>query len=131
MDFIVCKLILTSMYRILQIEDLPSDAYLVRREVKKVLDPCEFQVVEDKEAFLESLFEFQPHLIISDFSMPGFDWHTALKLMIKHSPETPFIIVTGSTSEELRHDCIKAGASDFIGKESIQKLGPAILKVMK
>ena len=119
------------MYRILQIEDLPSDAYLVRREVKKVLDPCEFQVVEDKEAFLKALVEFKPDVIISDFSIPGFDWHSALTLKIKYTPQTPFIIVTGSTSEEISTECLNAGATAFISKNDIQKLGPAILNVLK
>ena len=115
------------MYRILQIEDLPSDAYLVRREVKKVLDACEFQIVDEKAAFLAALLEFKPDLIISDFSIPGFDWHSALRLTLEHAPETPFILVTGSTSEEISAECLKAGATDFISKNSIQKLGPSVL----
>ena len=119
------------MYKVLQIEDLPSDAYLIKREVKKVLDPCEFLVVEDKEAFLTALMEFKPDIIISDFSIPGFDWLSALNLTKTFSPQTPFIVVTGSTSDAIRNDCILAGAKDFISKNAIQGLGPAILKVMK
>ena len=119
------------MYRILQIEDLPSDAYLIRREVKKVLNPCEFQIVEDREAFLQALMEFKPDIIISDFSLPGFDWYSALNLTIKYAPQTPFIIVTGSTSEEISNECMKAGATGFISKNAIQNLGPAILKALK
>jgi CheY-like chemotaxis protein len=119
------------MYRILQIEDMPSDAYLVMREVKKVLDPCEFRVVEMKETFLEALLEFKPDIIISDFSIPGFDWHSALNLTLMHAPGIPFIIVTGSTSEELGHQCISEGATDFISKDNISSLGAAILSVVK
>lgn len=119
------------MYRILQIEDVPSDAYLVSREVRKVLDPCEFQIVEDKEEFLIALMEFKPDLIISDFSMPGFDWHSALLITLSYAPRTPFFIVTGSTSEIIRNECIKAGASCFISKNDIAELGPAVLKAIK
>jgi len=119
------------MYKILQIEDFPSDAYLVRREIKKVLDPCDFLVVETKDSFLTALIEFQPDVIISDFSIPGFDWLSAYNLMMKHAPGTPFIVVTGSTSEKISRECIEAGVTDFISKDSIQKLGPAILKVSK
>ena len=119
------------MYRILQIEDLPSDAYLVKREVKKVLGSCEFQIVEEKEAFLTALVDFKPDLIISDFSIPGFDWRTALNLTIQHAPQTPFIVVTGSISDEIRNKCLQAGASGFISKNEIQQLGPAILQVLK
>ena len=119
------------MYRILQIEDMPSDAYLVKREIKKVLDPCEFQIVEDKESFLAALLEFKPDIIISDFSIPGFDWRTALILTQNNAPQTPFIVVTGSISEEIRNVCMQAGATDFISKNVIQNLGPAILKALK
>jgi CheY-like chemotaxis protein len=119
------------MYRILQIEDLPSDAYLVKREVKKVLDPCEFLVVEDKETFLAALAEFKPDIIISDFSIPGFDWLSALNLTKSFSPQTPFIVVTGSTSDAIRNECIQAGAKEFVSKNAIQGLGPVILQVLK
>ncbi len=119
------------MYKILQIEDLPSDAYLIRREVKKVLDACEFQIVDSREPFLQALVDFKPDIIISDFSMPGFDWYTALKLTLVHAPHTPFIVVTGSTSPEISRECIDAGVTEFISKNSIQKLGPAILNALK
>ena len=119
------------MYRILQIEDLPSDAYLVSREVKKVLDPCEFRIVEAKETFLDALIEFRPDVIISDYSIPGFDWHSALILTTEHAPGTPFIVVSGSTSQEISNDCLQAGATEFISKENIRRLGPAILKALR
>jgi DNA-binding NarL/FixJ family response regulator len=119
------------MYRVLQIEDMPSDAYLIRREVKKVLDPVEFQVVEDKDAFLKALMEFKPDIIISDFSIPGFSWRTGLDLTLQHAPQTPFIVVTGSTSEVIRNECMNAGATAFISKNVIQEMGPAILNSLK
>lgn len=119
------------MYRILQIEDLPSDAYLVKREVKKILGPCEFQVVEDKDDFLIALAEFKPDIIISDFSIPGFDWRSALNLRLKKAPEIPFIVVTGSTSESVKTECLSAGATGFVSKNSIQNLGPVILEILK
>jgi CheY-like chemotaxis protein len=119
------------MYRVLQIEDLPSDAYLVSREVKKVLDPCEFRVVDDLEAFMEALKNFRPHIIISDYSLPGFNWHTALVLTIEHTPQTPFIVVSGSGTKELKAECFSAGVKAYINKNSIRELGPALLDVMK
>ena len=119
------------MYRVLQIEDLPSDAYLVRREVKKVLDSCEFQVVDDEDTFKKVLLEFKPDIILSDFSIPGFDWRNALNFTIEHAPQTPFIVVTGLTSEVIRNQCMTAGATDFVCKNAIRDLGPMILKVLK
>jgi CheY-like chemotaxis protein len=118
------------MYRILQIEDLPSDAYLIRREITRVIPSCEFQIVEEKEAFLTALMEFKPDIIISDFSIPGFDWHSALQLAVKHASRIPFFVVSGSTSQEIAMQCLEAGATEFISKNEIQQLGPAILKAL-
>lgn len=119
------------MYRILQIEDLPSDAYLVKREVKKTISPCEFRIVEEKEAFLAALIEFKPDIIISDFSIPGFDWRSALNLTLEKAPHIPFIVVTGSTSEIIRNECMKAGATGFVSKNAIEELGSVILNSIK
>ncbi len=119
------------MYRILQIEDLPSDAYLVSREVKKLLNPCEFLVVDDIEAFREALKSFRPDIIISDYSMPGFNWHTALQLTKQHAPQTPFIVASGSSTQELQAECLNAGVKAFVNKNKIHDLGPAIMGVLK
>jgi CheY-like chemotaxis protein len=119
------------MYKVLQIEDVPSDAYLVRREVKKILEPCDFLVVEDMESFLSALLEFKPDLIISDLSIPGFDLLSAFSLMVKHDLPAPFIVVTGSKNEEVIRSCMAAGVTEFISKDDIHRLGPAILKVLK
>jgi CheY-like chemotaxis protein len=122
---------INQMYRILQIEDLPSDAYLVSREVKKTLTPCEFIVVDDKDAFLDALQSFKPHLIISDYSLPGFSWYTAIVLAQQYSPGIPFIVVTGSTTQELRNECTQAGVSAFINKNTICDLGPALKQAIQ
>lgn len=119
------------MYKVLQIEDVPSDAYLVRREVKKILDPCDFLVVEDKESFLKALLEFEPDIIISDLSIPGFDLLSAYNLTVKYNLTAPFIVVTGCTNEEVIRSCMAAGVTEFISKDDIHLLGPAILKVLR
>ena len=118
-------------YRILHVEDLPSDAYLVGREIKKVLGLCEIRIVETKETFSSALKEFKPDIIVSDISMPDFDWLTAFKITRELSPLTPFIIVTGSTNTDYASECIKTGVMDFISKTNIQRLGPSILHILE
>ena len=118
-------------YRILHIEDLPSDAYLVGRELKKVLGLCEIKIVESKETFSSTLKEFKPDIIVSDISLPDFDWLTAFRLTRELSPLTPFIIVTGSMNTDYASECIKAGVLDFISKVNIQKLGPVVLLALE
>ncbi|HNY03405.1 MAG TPA: response regulator [Bacteroidales bacterium] len=119
-------------YRILQIEDMPSDAYLIGREIKKILGRCELRVVENKADYLEELLQFHPHLIISDVSVPGFDWYGALSLTKEHAPATPFIVVTGAASDSIRKECLEAGADGYINKNTIRELlAPVVLKALQ
>jgi len=61
---------MSEIIKILIAEDVPTDADLCEREVRKVLGSCRFQVVDNRQAYLAALGEFQPDLILSDYSMP-------------------------------------------------------------
>ncbi|OIO00730.1 MAG: hypothetical protein AUJ51_09745 [Elusimicrobia bacterium CG1_02_56_21] len=113
---------------VLIVEDLPTDAELTEHEARKVLPDCKFLRVETREDFLAALASFRPDLIISDYKLPQFDGLSALKLALEHAPETPFIIVTGSMNEDTAVECMKAGAWDYVIKEHIKRLGPAIMR---
>jgi PAS domain S-box-containing protein/putative nucleotidyltransferase with HDIG domain len=118
------------MFKILIVEDLPSDAELCEREVKKVLNPCRFLRVETREDFLKALADFQPGMVLCDYKMPRFDGMTALNLAVQHDPDMPFILVTGSVSEDIAVECIKAGAWDYVIKGHIKRLGSAVLAAL-
>lgn len=114
------------MTRILLIEDLPSDADLATREISRSVKDTDFHRVETREDFLHELETFHPDLIVSDFKLPAFDGLSALRLAREHTPSTPFIILTGSQNEDTAVDCMKAGANDYVIKEHIVRLGPAV-----
>jgi PAS domain-containing protein len=114
------------LLRILILEDLPTDAELCEREIKKTLGSCEFKRVETREGFTEALIKFKPDLIISDFKLPVFDGLSALKLSVEMAPDIPFIMVTGSMNEDTAVACMKAGAWDYVIKEHIKRLGVAV-----
>ncbi|MCA0388997.1 MAG: response regulator [Bacteroidetes bacterium] len=118
-------------YKILIVEDFLPDCELTKREVKKVLPNAIFRNVETEGDFLRELKEFEPHIILSDYSMPEFDGLSALRLTIEHSPITPVIIVTGSVNEETAVECMRAGAANYVIKEQIVRLGTAILKALE
>lgn len=113
--------------RVLILEDLPSDAELNEREVRAVLPECEFLCVETRAEFLAALESFHPALILSDYTLPDFDGMTALQLAQEHLPEVPFILVTGSINEETAVACMKAGATDYVLKDHIKRLGGAVV----
>ena len=122
---------MTKMTRVLIVEDLPTDAELTEREVRQVIPESEFLCVETREDFLAALASFHPDMIISDYRLPYFDGLTALKLAQEHAPETPFLTLTGSINEETAVDCMKAGAWDYVLKEHIKRLGPAVLAALQ
>jgi PAS domain S-box-containing protein len=117
--------------RILIVEDQASDYELAQREIGKSLKHCVFQRVETHKDFLNALRDFAPDLILSNYSLPAFDGMKALKLAQKHAPLTPLIIWTGSISEDTAVDCMKAGAANYVLKENIKRLAPAVLHALK
>ncbi|OIP63214.1 MAG: hypothetical protein AUK34_02000 [Ignavibacteria bacterium CG2_30_36_16] len=82
--------------------------------------------MENEADFRKEIIDFNPDLIISDYSMPAFDGMTALKIKIQINNTIPFIILTGSMNEETAVACMKAGADDYVIKENLHRLVPAI-----
>ncbi len=112
--------------KILMVEDFPADAEFNIREIKKGGLNFVYTIVESKEDYIKALHEFNPDIILSDYSLPQFDGMKALALKHALSPLTPFILVTGSLNEETAVAAMKAGADDYIIKENITRLVPAI-----
>jgi DNA-binding NtrC family response regulator len=75
--------------------------------------------------------EFKPDIILSDYNLPQLTGIDAIILTKKHSPKTPIIIVTGSISDEVAVACIKNGAWDYVLKEQLSRLEPAISAVLE
>ncbi len=116
--------------RVLILEDLPTDAELAQKELKTVLKNYTVKVVDTEEGYVQALKLFKPDLIISDYKLPEFDGMAALKIRNKEIPEIPFILLTGSVNEEIAVECMKAGADDYVIKEHIIHLGPAVLNAI-
>ena len=117
--------------RILIVEDSPADADLATREIRKSLADCIFQIVETESEFLKALEKFNPDLILSDYHLPHFTGMDALRLTLERAPLTPLVIFTGSLSEDVAVDCMKAGAANYIIKENIKRLGIAVVHALE
>jgi PAS domain S-box-containing protein len=122
---------MNSILRILFVEDYISDAELIWREIEKNKIAFEKLLVDNRKDFLKGLKSFHPDIIISDYSLPQFDGMTALRLRNKLTPLIPFILVTGSINEEVAVECMKAGADDYILKDNLSRLGPAVVNSVK
>jgi PAS domain S-box-containing protein len=113
--------------KILFVEDVIYDAELIWHEIEKNEIPFSKLLVDNKEDYIESLKTFEPDLIISDYSLPRFDGMTALLIRNQKTALTAFILVTGSINEEVAVECMKAGADDYILKDNLSRLVPAIV----
>jgi PAS domain S-box-containing protein len=117
--------------RILILEDTPMDAELIEHEVRRSGIEFTARHVQTQEAFLEALYRFRPDVVLSDFSLPGFDALHALRLLLARSPDTPFIIVTGSLTQDAAMECMQAGATDYLLKDQLARLGPSLLGALQ
>src|SRR3989442_12973933 len=116
--------------RILIVEDDPNDAALAEREVRRADIFCTFRRVETSDGMAEGLREFGPDVILTDHSLPAFDARSALQLAQQLSPGTPVIVVTGRLGDEPAVQYLQAGAADYIVKDHLHRLGPAVLRAL-
>lgn len=112
--------------RILLLEDLRSDAEVIGLQLRKLNMPRELRVVSNRLSFEQALDEFDPHLVLSDYSLPQYTGLEALNHVRERDVYLPFIICTGSLNEEIAVSCIKAGADDYVLKDSLGRLCSAI-----
>jgi len=117
--------------RVLLLEDNALDAELIRRELRRADISFTQQCVETRADFIQALREFQPAVILSDFSMPSFTAIEALEILRDHPDPPPFILVTGSQSEEVAVQCMREGADDYILKATLRRLPSAVLNAIK
>ncbi len=117
--------------RILMIEDVPTDAELEVRELKRAGLHVVHRVVETEAAYREALRDFRPDLILSDFSMPHFDGMLALALARELVPDMPFIFVSGTIGEEYAIRALKNGATDYVLKNNLVRLPAAVERALQ
>lgn len=122
---------MASLLKILMVEDDQNDAELVKRELKRAGLEFEARQVQTREKFLQELDSFEPDIILCDFTLPNFDAMTAIELSRQRKREVPLIVVTGSLSEEAAVEFMLNGASDYVLKEHLTKLGPAVRRTME
>ncbi|MBI4469601.1 MAG: response regulator [Acidobacteria bacterium] len=117
--------------RILLLEDDPLDAELILRQLQSPGIPFTWRRAGDKGEYLRELQDFVPDIILSDNSLPGFDGLSALNIAREQCPEAMFIFVSGTIGEERAIESLKRGATDYVLKDSLTRLVPAIRRALK
>jgi signal transduction histidine kinase/response regulator RpfG family c-di-GMP phosphodiesterase len=110
--------------RVLLLEDRPADAALIIHELRRAGFEPLAQRVETEAEYLACL-DPTLDLILADFALPQFDALHALSLLQKYGMDIPFIVITGSL-EEAALECMRQGATDYLLKDRLARLGPAV-----
>jgi signal transduction histidine kinase len=113
------------------LEDMDSDAELVEYELRKADVPFVITRATNKEDFLNALGGPPPDIILSDYSLPQFTGLEALRLVKAQDCKAPFILVTGSQTEEVAVECMREGAADYILKSALTRLSSAFVNALK
>lgn len=113
------------------LEDSPSDAGLIQHRLRQEKIDFTAKVIETESQLIDSLKNFDPDLILSDHSLPQFNSFEALSICKQMNYNKPFILVTGTVSEEFAAQCIKEGADDYILKDKLIRLPAAIFNALK
>ncbi|HVH08708.1 MAG TPA: PAS domain S-box protein [Gemmatimonadales bacterium] len=116
--------------RILIVEDVPTDAALVEREIQRAGISCATRRVDAEGPLRDALRTFHPDLVLSDHSLPTLTASDTLRLVQEETPDTPVIVVTGSLDEEIAAEYMKAGATDYVVKDHLERLGPAVQRAL-
>jgi PAS domain S-box-containing protein len=117
--------------RVLMIEDLEDDALLLIRTLRKSGYEPKAERVQTAEDMTLALFNHPWDIILCDFHLPGFSGIDAIALLKKMDIDIPLIIVSGAIGEEMALDCIHRGASDYIMKGNLARLGLAVQRALE
>ncbi|MGB8355517.1 MAG: response regulator [Chthoniobacteraceae bacterium] len=114
---------------ILIVEDSEDDAALLVAELKDAgFDPT-WKRVETEEEYMAQL-KTPPEMILSDFTMPHFNGLRAARLLRETGSEVPFILVSGTLGEERVVEGFKAGATDYVVKSRLERLGQVVRRAL-
>ncbi len=116
--------------RILYVEDSKTDIELVRETLSSAGLTFDLSTVDNQESYTTALVDGRQDIILSDYSLPRFDGFEALRRRNELSPQTPFILLSGTIGEERAASAIKNGSSDYVMKDNISKLDLVIRRAL-
>jgi signal transduction histidine kinase len=116
--------------KVLMLEDSQEDCGLIVRELTTQGFDVDARRADNRAGFEREMHNFRPDVILSDHSMPGFNSFEALKAYREMQATVPFILVTGTVSEEFAVQILHEGADDYILKDKLTRLPSAIQVAM-
>jgi CheY-like chemotaxis protein len=120
-----------SKLRILNLEDNATDAELNEAMISARWPESQFIRVQSREPFIAELERGDFDLILSDYTMPGFNGREALALAQEKCPKIPFLFVSGTIGEDAAIEALKNGATDYVLKHRLMRLIPAVDRALR
>ena len=117
-------------FSILLLEDSATDAKLIELTLRRAGIECAMRRVVDEAGFRAALAEAPPVAVLSDYKVPGFRGDAALAVVREFSSGLPFLCVSGTIGEELAVDLMKAGATDYVLKNHLERLPMALRRAL-
>ncbi len=117
--------------RVLQVEDSESDAALIVRRLQKAGYEVRSERVEDRDEMRSALDREDWDVILADHHLSQFNAPTALQILNETGKDIPFIVVSGSIGEELAVGMMKSGAHDYVLKNNLGRLAPAVTREIR
>ncbi len=117
--------------RIIHLEDVRSDAEIVRREISKSGLPHQLKWVSTRADFEREVVAFNPDIVISDHSLPDYSSIDAFRKIKELDIDIPFILVTSTVSEEFAVMMMNEGIADYLLKDRLQRLPIAVTNALE
>src|SRR5215475_7357355 len=122
---------MNSPLRILHLEDDVRDTELLQGTLEAEGVPSDLTRVETEHDFVAALKRGKFDLILADYTLPSFDGLSALKLAQEHAPDVPFLFVSGTLGEDVAIEALKRGATDYVLKTRLARLGPSVTRALR
>ncbi|MEK6743449.1 MAG: response regulator [Nitrospirota bacterium] len=116
--------------RILHLEDSRNDAELIRENLADEGIDCDIALVDTREGFVAAIERGGFDLILADYKLPLFDGLSALAIRQEQCPDVPFVFVSGQIGEERAIESLKSGATDYVIKDRLSRLVPAVNRAL-
>lgn len=117
--------------RLLIVEDNPADAELAEDTLRSAGVKFVSRIVETEGEYIDALDDFSPDIILSDYDLPLFTGALAQKIAQERCPDVPFILFTGAMGEERAIEILTGGATDYVMKNRLSRLVPAVARALK